>query len=226
MRLSFAILVLVFKATLATRPTPPPRGGGLLRNRFRKPKTPAPSPGSLTHVSNILDPNAHPSIAAHTNSHQMSPTTLILNILADLCPHGMLPLSYALASSHMGGPVGGGTAAAILIMFGGLGLYSMVSIARVVENFGSDKTKVDCSLSGAWDDVFSPGRVSASFKHRTVGAVTCDSLCFGLTVGCCLFYSAFIADIYASLARAFALPGILSKVSERSCGRRKYTSCD
>ena len=36
----------------------------------------------------------------HENGHKMSLGTLVVNILADLCPHGMLPLAYGLAQGQ------------------------------------------------------------------------------------------------------------------------------
>ena len=47
----------------------------------------------------------------HSTHHGMSMLTLIINIIADLSPHGMLPLAYGLAQ---GGPTG------LILLFGNL----------------------------------------------------------------------------------------------------------
>ena len=36
----------------------------------------------------------------NSHSHKMSIKTLIINIVADLCPHGMLPLAFGFAQGY------------------------------------------------------------------------------------------------------------------------------
>jgi len=140
----------------------------------------------------------------------MSPFSLVLNTLADLCPHGMLPLSYGVASFAHGGPNGLATSAVTLCGFAGLGLYGLISIGRAAEERG--RAGMGDSLSGVWDDVMTHNTKNEG--ERNMGSVMVDFCCFGLTVGCCLFYSAFIGDLFGKLLSGFiprSFPKILSK---------------
>lgn len=62
--------------------------------------------------------------------HLMSMPVLILNIVADLCPHGMLPLAYGLAR---GGPTGLIPAVLILVAFAALSAFTMSSLGALSE---------------------------------------------------------------------------------------------
>ena len=52
-------------------------------------------------INNINQAAAAPSKVDH-NHHSMSMTSLIINIIADLCPHGMLPLAYGISRGPTG----------------------------------------------------------------------------------------------------------------------------
>ena len=59
-------------------------------------------------VSVVASANSPTTTAGHSphgdeHGHKMSLPTLVINIVADLCPHGMLPLAYGIAQ---GGPTG------------------------------------------------------------------------------------------------------------------------
>lgn len=101
----------------------------------------------------------------------------------------------------------GGTGAAlatiILFVFGFLSWYSLVTWARAAdvvlvkakaENAGE-------SLSAVWERVLPNGKLTTYIP---------DLGCVALTIGCLLFYSAFIGDIFGSLVSGLTgLPDIL-----------------
>ena len=125
-------------------------------------------------------------------SHKMSPLISFANILADLSPHGMLPLAYGLASTP--GATGSGAAALILGSFGALGWYSLHSISRAKAISSVDDSD---SLQSVHDSLgLPPSRLP-----------TIMPLC--LTLGCCLFYQAFLGDIFTPL---FAQTGLGKRV--------------
>jgi amino acid permease len=93
----------------------------------------------------------------------------------------------------------------ILVIFGVLSWYSLVSFARAADVLivkTHDETAGE-SLSAVWE--------------RTLGKATTfipDLGCVFLTVGCLLFYSAFIGDLFGSLVSGLTgVPAILRKRS-------------
>lgn len=127
----------------------------------------------------------------HDDSHGMSVFTLAINIVADLCPHGMLPLAYGMASEGSTGIV---PALSLLLIFGSLSCYTLFSIARACQSTGS------YSFRGVWS--------------KTLGKDTAWIIDVGITYlcfGCCIFYAAFIGDIFAALAAAVDAPALLQK---------------
>jgi len=178
--------------------------GGASTNNNVKPLKLNPNPAPIDVVLPI-DPHQ----TAHADNHEMTPLTLILNTLADLCPHGMLPLSYGVASAKAGGPNSIPVSACTLAGFACLGLYGLLSVGRAVEVRG--KGSGGDSLSGVWGDIMDDNSMSG---EKSWGSVLVDFVCFGLTVGCCLFYSAFIGDIFSSLLSGFipsSLPAAIPK---------------
>lgn len=71
-----------------------------------------------------------------SSDHAMTPLISFCNLLADLCPHGMLPLAYGLMSTP--GSTGACSAALILAAFGVLGWYGLGSMGRAKEIGGGD----------------------------------------------------------------------------------------
>ena len=132
------------------------RGGGANPSPATKPN---PDPAPI----DILLP-ADPHQLTHDKPHYMSSRTLILNTLADLCPHGMLPLSYGVASYNAGGPNGLITSAVTLCGFSSLGLYGLISIGRAAQERG--RPGMGDSLSGVWDDVMASKNTK---KERNAG---------------------------------------------------------
>lgn len=136
--------------------------------------------------------NVKSTAVAH-KEHKMSLTTLIVNIVADLCPHGMLPLAYGIAQ---GGPTGIIPAVALVAVFGSMSAYTMTIFARLAEETKSN------SIAELWEKLISE-------KTRWVADVAVFSLCFG----CCVFYSAFVGDIFGALSAAAGITGTIGKRS-------------
>lgn len=127
----------------------------------------------------------------HKAHHTMSLSTLVINIVADLCPHGMLPLAYGIAKEGSTGVI---PAILLLFAFGSMSGYTMTSFAEL-----ATETQTN-SIGELWSKLFSP-------KTKWVAEMSVFSLCFG----CCVFYSAFIGDIFGALATAAGFRGILAK---------------
>ena len=129
----------------------------------------------------------------------MGPVTAFTNILADLCPHGMLPLAFGIAA---GGGTGALTATITLLIFGALSWYSLLSWGRAADVVlkGSQEE----SLSAVWGKVIPNGDATSYVP---------DALCALLTIGCLLFYSAFIGDLFGALASGLPLPNAIKNRS-------------
>lgn len=101
------------------------------------------------------------------------------------------------------GPV---LATIILLIFGALSWYSLVSFARAAEVvIVQDQNSGDAgdSLSAVWERSLLNGKSTTYIP---------DLGCVCLTVGCLLFYSAFIGDLFGSLVSGITgLPDILRK---------------
>mmetsp|Transcript_82726 Transcript_82726/g.208162 ORF Transcript_82726/g.208162 Transcript_82726/m.208162 type:complete len:630 (+) Transcript_82726:56-1945(+) len=106
----------------------------------------------------------------------MSHFTFVVNMFADLCPPGFLPLAAGLKST---GFVPG---LAMLFVFYGLCVYTMFAIAKTTEITGAK------DFAGQWTRTF--GQQSSWIPVAVVVAV-----CFG----CTLSYTVFFADIFASV---------------------------
>eukprot|EP01038_Epipyxis_sp_PR26KG_P004634 gene4634-6513_t len=132
-------------------------------------------------------------VASHTKhtEHHISMASLVCNIVADLCPHGMLPLAYGFAK---GGPTGLIPALLLLVLFGFMSAYSMSSFASMADNSNST------SISEVWKKLVN--EKSSWFVDVSI---------FFLCVGCCIFYSAFVGDIFGSLSKASGFTGLFSK---------------
>jgi len=141
---------------------------------------------------------------SHLHDDQlMSPTVAIANVLADLCPHGMLPIAYGMAAAGGTGPV---ISTLCLTVFGFLSWYSLVSFARAAEVVlvqAGETAEAGESLSAVWSRTLPNGKLTSYIP---------DLGCFLLTVGCLLFYSAFIGDLFGALLSGLkGLPEIFRK---------------
>ena len=135
---------------------------------------------------------ASSAVAGHADAHHgLTIGSLAINIMADLCPHGMLPLAFGMASE---GGTGLAPALTLLLVFGSLSAYTLISIARACEATG------EYSFRGIWSRTLHPSTAWIIDTGITF-------LCFG----CCIFYSAFIGDLSAALAQALGAPAFLHK---------------
>jgi amino acid permease len=145
----------------------------------------------------------HVATSVGHDDELMSSPTAVANVLADLCPHGMLPIAYGMAAAGGTGPV---LATAVLVVFGALSWYSLVSFARaadVVLVQSKEEHAAGESLSAVWERTVPNGKLTTYIP---------DVGCVFLTVGCLLFYSAFIGDIFGSLVSGVkGLPSVLQK---------------
>jgi Transmembrane amino acid transporter protein len=133
------------------------------------------------------------SIAEHAVPEgEMSLGTGILNLVADLCPHGMLPVAFGMAAA---GGTGVLAAPALLAVFGATSAYTLISLGRASERTGQ------YSFSGLWANLI--GRDTAWIIEVAFAV---------MTFGCCVFYSAFIGDLFASLANTVSwVPALLQR---------------
>jgi amino acid permease len=117
-------------------------------------------------------------------------------------------IAFGMAAAGGTGPV---LATIVLLLFGALGWYSLVSFARAAEltlvpqqqpSSSSTSTSGE-SLSAVWERIVPNGDVTKYIP---------DLGCVGLTVGCLLFYSAFIGDLFGSLVSGMTyLPSVFRK---------------
>jgi len=128
---------------------------------------------------------------AENHGHKMSLSTLIISMVADLCPHGMLPLAYGLSQ---GGPTGLIPAFTLMAIFGTASGYTMTSLAYMAKESGVT------GIGGLWSNLISP-------KTTWIAESSIFALCFG----CCVFYSAFIGDIFSAVASAAGMQGLMGK---------------
>lgn len=124
--------------------------------------------------------------------HGLSLPLLVVNVVADLCPHGMLPLAYGIAQEGGTGVI---PAVVLLLIFGSMSAYTMTSYADIAVETNSN------SIGEIWSKLISKDSVYIA-----------DLSVFALCFGCCIFYSAFIGDIFAYLSSALGVTtGVFSK---------------
>lgn len=116
------------------------------------------------------------------NNETMGRFTFVVNMFADLCPPGFLPLANGLAKTgYIPGFI-------ILLVFYSLCVYTMFVIARTAEITGAK------DFAGQW---------GKTIGQRTswVPVAVVVLVCFG----CNLAYSCFFADIFSGVMPAFGL---------------------
>jgi amino acid permease len=113
----------------------------------------------------------------------MSPQAFVVNMFADLCPPGFLPLAYGLRYTGYVPGIG------LLLVFLGLCVYTMWTVGRSSEIIG-EKT-----FAAQWAKAIGP--------RTSWVPVACVALvCFGCTVA----YACFYADILVGVLPALGLP--------------------
>eukprot|EP00600_Ochromonadales_sp_CCMP1393_P004888 CAMPEP_0174967840 /NCGR_PEP_ID=MMETSP0004_2-20121128/7802_1 /TAXON_ID=420556 /ORGANISM="Ochromonas sp., Strain CCMP1393" /LENGTH=537 /DNA_ID=CAMNT_0016217007 /DNA_START=24 /DNA_END=1637 /DNA_ORIENTATION=+ len=128
-----------------------------------------------------------------SKKNKMGIPNLIISIIADVGPHGIMPLAYGIAQGDTTGWI---AAIVLLISFGSMSAYTMLSYADLA------KTTNSRTIGQLWSKLINP-------KTAWVVDLSIFLLCFG----CLIFYSAFIGDIFAALASAVGLRGWLSNRS-------------
>jgi len=118
----------------------------------------------------------------------------VLNMLADLCPHGMLPMAYGVAA--MGGT--GLAPAALMTAAASCACgYTLYSLGR---SYSASGTKEPPSLRAVWSAVIGE---KTSWMASALVALLC--------AGCCVFYSAFIGDLFTAVAQTLLPDAKLSR---------------
>lgn len=116
-------------------------------------------------------------------SESMSSAAFVVNMFADLCPPGLLPLAYGLQGT------GFVPAFAILFVFYGLCVYTMWTVSRTAEITGK------VTFMDQWETVIGK---ETSWVPVVVVAVVC--------FGCNLAYACFYGDIFTRLLPTLGLP--------------------
>lgn len=138
-------------------------------------------------VSVANDHSIKPAHHDHDHSimpshHGISVNEMAANIIADLCPHGMLHLAYGLAC---GGPTGIIPAVVLVAVFGAMSAYSMVVLAHLSKEVGAE------SIGDLW------GRLKSPSSKWLIDA-SIMMLCYG----CCVFSAATVGDIFGDFMKS------------------------
>lgn len=171
----FAVIALILSLVCAERFDG--RGSRAIIKKWQK------HPSTASALESIVATSAQVTQAAaphHQEHHGFSVLGLIINVVADLCPHGMLPLAYGFAR---GGPSGILPSVLLVAIFGAMSGYSMTAFAGLSEETGS------ATIADIWGRLISPS-----------SQWIVDAAIFSLCYGCCVFYSAFAGDIFGALS--------------------------
>lgn len=118
----------------------------------------------------------------HDSEETMGDAEIVINLLADLAPAGILPLSFGLSGT---GYIPGSL---LLIAFAAAAAYMMYIVGRTIEISGQ------VSYDKIWEKVVGPRTV-------WVPIVMVVAVCFG----CCLSYACFYGDLFAGAAPSMGL---------------------
>ena len=119
----------------------------------------------------------------------ITPRELTQIMVADLAPHGMLPLAWA---ATRGAGTGVVPAIALLVVFASLSAYTLYLAAQLAEA-GREARRAAPALSELWRGAKLP------FPKAV------DAMVALLCGGCCVFYAAFAADLFYALAKRLGL---------------------
>ena len=119
----------------------------------------------------------------------ITPRELTQIMVADLAPHGMLPLAWA---ATRGAGTGVVPALALLAVFASSSAYTLYLAAQLAEA-GREARRAAPALSELWRGA----------KLPLPKAV--DAMVALLCGGCCVFYAAFAADLFYALAKRLGL---------------------
>ena len=119
----------------------------------------------------------------------ITPRELTQIMVADLAPHGMLPLAWA---ATRGAGTGVVPALALLAVFASSSAYTLYLAAQLAEA-GREARRAAPALSELWRGAKLP------FPKAV------DAMVALLCGGCCVFYAAFAADLFYALAKRLGL---------------------
>lgn len=112
----------------------------------------------------------------------MDSASIIINLLADLSPAGILPLSSGMLNT------GYIPSMVLLVMFGSAAAYMMYLVGRTIEITGQK------SYAAMWEQVVGP-------RSAWVPPFTVSMVCFG----CCLAYACMFGDLFAGCMPGFGM---------------------
>jgi sodium-coupled neutral amino acid transporter 11 len=112
----------------------------------------------------------------------MDDISIVINILADLAPAGVLPLSFGMTGT------GVVPAVALVLVFAAAAAYMMYLVGRTVSISGRK------SYSHIWEEVVGSGTV-------WIPTFVVFTVCFG----CCLAYACMFGDLFAGCMPAFGI---------------------
>jgi len=127
-----------------------------------------------------LFPGKHATWTIEEDDETMGDVEIVINLLADLSPAGILPLAYGMSGT------GYVPAFALLLVFAAAAAFMMYLVGLTMEKTGAK------SYDMIWEKVIGPG--SMWVPLATVWLVT---------FGCCLAYACMFGDLFA-----FAMPAL------------------
>mmetsp|Transcript_99736 Transcript_99736/g.281562 ORF Transcript_99736/g.281562 Transcript_99736/m.281562 type:complete len:472 (-) Transcript_99736:90-1505(-) len=119
-------------------------------------------------------PSRHVTWTIEDDNESMGDVAIVVNLLADLSPAGILPLSFGMVYT------GYVPSVVLLVLFAGAAAYMMYLVSRAIE------TTSHKSFDGMWSEVVGP-------RSAWVPVFTVLSVCFG----CCLAYACMFGDLFA-----------------------------
>jgi len=133
-------------------------------------------------VSEIMFPSKDKTWTIDDDNETMDNVSIVINLLADLSPAGILPLSFGMAGT------GYIPSMVLLILFAAAAGYMMYLISRTIE-ISQEK-----SFNKMWEKV-----VGSSTRCVPVAMV------FAVCFGCCLAYACMFGDLFAGCMPAFGV---------------------
>lgn len=127
-------------------------------------------------------PSRHSTWTIEDDEESMDDVSIVINLLADLSPAGVLPLSF--------GMIGAGfvPSVCLLLTFAAAAAYMMYLVGRTVELSGQK------SFDRMWSELVGP-------RSAWLPSFVVFSVCFG----CCLAYACMFGDLFAGCMPAFGV---------------------
>lgn len=133
-------------------------------------------------MGETMFPNKNTRWTIYDGEESMGDVSIIINLLADLSPAGILPLSFGLSGTgYIPGTI-------LLLVFASAAAYMMYIVGRTIELSGQ------VSYDRIWEKVVGP-------RTSWVPIFTVVAVCFG----CCLGYACFFGDLFAGATPSMGL---------------------